>query len=289
VKYAYYPGCVAKSTATELYNSTALVAQRLGIGLVELTAASCCGAGVINEGDSFLNIVLNARTFAMAESMGLDILTICSTCQGVMSQVKWQLDNDLKLLEKTNEALSKVNVNYQGKVKIKHLLWALAEDYGLEKLAQQAVQPLEGMKVAPFYGCYILRPAEALQHESHEKPTSFEQLITALGGEPVEYDGKTKCCGFPILFVQRDAAFGMAAAYLNNAKKAQADFLVTPCPLCHISLDLYQKKAQSQAGLEINLPVMHLSQMVGLALGATPTELGFSKHMVSMVNVLKHV
>ncbi|HKZ92954.1 MAG TPA: CoB--CoM heterodisulfide reductase iron-sulfur subunit B family protein [Candidatus Bathyarchaeia archaeon] len=289
MKYAYYPGCVAKSTAPELYNSTALIAQKLGIELVELTAASCCGAGVTNEGNSFLNTVLNARTFAMAENMGLNILTICSTCQGVMRQVQWQLDNDPKLFGKTNEALAEINMKYQGRVKIKHLLWALIEDYGLDKLVQQVVKPLKGLKIAPFYGCYILRPVEALQYESHEKPTSFERLITALGGEPVEYDGKTKCCGFPILFVQRSTAFEMASTYLNNARQAKADLMVTPCPLCHISLDLYQKKAQSQAGFDINLPVIHLSQMVGYALGLEPEKLGFSKHMISTAKVLREL
>jgi len=287
MKYAYYPGCVAKSSAHELYNSTACVAERLGIELVELTAASCCGAGVINEGDPFLNLALNARTFAMAENMGLDILTICSTCQGVMRQVEWQLDNDPSLLAKTNEALAKINMQYAGKVKIKHLLWALIEDHGLSKLEQKVVKPLKGLKVAPFYGCYILRPAEALQFESHEKPASLEQLINVLGGEPIHYGGETKCCGFPILFVQRETAFEMAGNYLNNAKQKRADFMVTLCPLCHISLDTYQTKASKQIQVNINLPVMHLSQMVGLALGVEPEKLGFSRHMISMARVLR--
>jgi len=287
MKYAYYPGCVAKSSAPELYDSTAQLAQKLGIEFVELTEASCCGAGVVNEGDEFLNVVLNARTFAMAEKMGLNILTICSTCQGVMRQVRWQLDNDSSLLVKTNEALSKINMRYEGKMKIKHLLWVLVEDYGLSKLGQQVVKPLKGLKVAPFYGCYLLRPAEALQFESHEKPTSLEQLITVLGAEPVRYEGETKCCGFPILFVQRGTALEMAATYLNNAQKEGADFMVTPCPLCHISLDTYQKKASKQIKVNINLPVMHLSQMIGLALGLEPKKLGFSRHMVSMATVLR--
>lgn len=287
MKYAYYPGCVAKSSAPELYNSTALVAEKLGIELVELTAASCCGAGVVNEGDQFLDMVLNARTFAMAENLGLDILTICSTCQGIMRQVKWQLDNDPDLLARTNEALAKINTQYARKVKIKHLLWTLIEDYGLSKLEQQIVKPLKGLKVSPFYGCYILRPAEALQFESHEKPTSLEQLITVLGAEPVHYEGETKCCGFPILFVQRETAFEMAGNYLNNAKQKGADFMVTPCPLCHISLDSYQKKASKQIKSSIELPVMHFSQLIGLAIGVEPEKLGFSKHMVSMAKVLR--
>jgi len=287
MKYAYYPGCVAKSSAPELYDSTAQLAQKLGIEFVELTAASCCGAGVVSEGDEFLNVVLNARTFAMAEKMGLDILTICSTCQGVMRQVRWQLDNDSSLVVKTNEALSKINMRYEGKMKIKHLLWVLVEDYGLSKLEQQVVKPLKGLKVAPFYGCYLLRPAEALQFESREKPTSLEQLITVLGADPIRYEGETKCCGFPILFVQRGTALEMAATYLNNAQKEGADFMVTPCPLCHISLDTYQKKASKQIKVNINLPVMHLSQMVGLALGVERKKLGFSRHMVSTATVLR--
>ncbi len=287
MKFAYYPGCVAKSSAPELYNSTALVAEKLGIELVELTAASCCGAGVVNEGDPFLDIILNARTFAMAENLGLDILTICSTCQGVMRQVKWQLDNDPSLLARTNEALTKINMQYAGKVKIKHLLWTLIEDYGLSKLEQQIIKPLKGLKVAPFYGCYLLRPAEALQFESHEKPTSLEQIIKILGAEPVSYEGETKCCGFPILFVQRETAFEMAGNYLSNAQQNGADFMVTPCPLCHISLDTYQEKASKKIKSSIELPVMHFSQLIGLAMGVEPEKLGFSKHMVSMAKVLR--
>ncbi len=287
MKYAYFPGCVAKSGAPELFDSTARVAEKLGIELVELTAASCCGAGVINEGDPFLNVLLNARTFAMAENMDLDILTICSTCQGVMRQVKWQLDNDQNLLAETNEVLAKINMQYKGNVKIKHLLSALIEDYGLSKLEQQVVKPLKGLKVAPFYGCYILRPPEALQFEDHNKPTSLEQLMTVLGAEPVHYEGETKCCGFPILFVQRNTAFEMAGTYLNNAKQKKADFMVTPCPLCHVSLDTYQTKSAKKIKADIGLPVVHLPQMVGLALGIKPEKLGFSKHMVSMEKVLR--
>ncbi len=287
MKYAYFPGCVAKSGAPELFDSTARVAEKLGIELVELTAASCCGAGVINEGDPFLNVLLNARTFAMAENMDLDILTICSTCQGVMRQVKWQLDNDQNLLAETNEVLAKINMQYQGNVKIKHLLSALIEDYGLSKLEQQVVKPLKGLRVAPFYGCYILRPPEALQFEDHNKPTSLEQLITVLGAEPVHYEGETKCCGFPILFVQRNTAFEMAGTYLNNAQQKKADFMVTPCPLCHVSLDTYQTKSAKKIKADIGLPVVHLPQMVGLALGIKPEKLGFSKHMVSMEKVLR--
>lgn len=219
--------------------------------------------------------------------MNLDILTICSTFQGVMCQVKKQLEDDSELFSKTNETLAEINLHHRGKVRIKHLLWALIEDYGLKSLESQVTKPLKGLKVAPFYGCYLLRPAEALGLEDPEKPKSLENLITLLGGETVHYEGETKCCGFPILFVQQKTALCMAADYLYNAKRAGARFMVTPCPLCHLSLDTYQKKAEKLAKMKIDLPVVRFPQFVDLALGVEPQKLGFAKHMVSMEKVLR--
>lgn len=286
MRYAYYPGCLAKSSAPELYVSTKKMSQRLGIELTELSAASCCGAGVQNEGNSFLNTVLNCRTFAMAEQLGLDILTICSTCQGVMCQVNKRLEEDPVLLSKTNEILDKIHLEYKGGIRIKHLLWALTEDYGLKRLEDRVVKPLTGLKIAPFYGCYILRPPEALQFDDPDNPMSLENVITTLGAEAVRFEGETKCCGFPLLFVQRKTALKMAAHYLVSAKQANVDFLVTPCPLCHSSLDTYQSKAEKQIHMKIGLLVVHLSQLIGLAIGVEPRRLGLSKHMVSMSMVL---
>lgn len=287
MKYAYFPGCVAKSAAPELYDSTAEVAKKLGIELVELTAASCCGAGVQSEDNPFLNVVLNARTFAQAEELNLDVVTICSTCQGVMGHVRRQLEDDSALLARTNETLDKVHLQFKGRAKIKHLLWALIEDYGLKNLESHVTKPLNGFKIAPFYGCYLLRPKEAVGFDDHEKPSSLETLITALGGDVVHFEGEDKCCGFPILFVQHKASLTMAATYLNNAKQKGAQFLVTPCPLCHLSLDTYQKKAEKAAKMKIDLPVVHFSQLVGAALGIDPQKLGFSRHTVSMDKILR--
>lgn len=289
MKYAFYPGCTAKASTPELYRSTLEVAQKLGIKLEELVAASCCGAGVANEYNPDLSLTLNARTFAQAEEMNLDIITICSTCQGVMAQTKRQLDNYSKTRSKVNGILAEMDREYKGKVKVKHFLWMLIEDYGLEKLKEQIEKPLTGLKIAPFYGCYILRPKEALQFDDPEKPTSLEKLITALGAETVHYEGETKCCGFPILFVNRKAALGMAGTYLSQAKNNGADFLVTPCPLCHLSLDVYQRKAAKQTRTSLEIPVIHVPQLVGLSLGIESKKLGLQKHMVSFEKVLNRL
>lgn len=286
MKYAYYPGCLAKASSHELYDSTDAIAEKLGIELVELTTASCCGAGVLHEADPFLNVVLNARTFAQAESLGLDILTICSTCQGVMCQVQRQLETDAELLSKTNEVLAQIGLRYEGNLRIRHILWVLVEDYGLKRLASYVKQPLSGLRIAPFYGCYLLRPPEILLFEDHEKPESLDKLITVLGGETVHYDGETKCCGFPVLFVQQKTALDMTAHYLQNARKGNTDFVVTPCPLCHTSLDTYQKKAEKTARIKLGLPILHVPQLVGLALGINSKKLGLSRHMISVSQVL---
>lgn len=286
MKYAFYPGCVAKASEIELHESTLAVCQTLGIELEELVAASCCGAGVVNEGNPDLSLTLNARIFAQAEKMNLDILTICSTCQGVMAQAKRQLDTNSESRSKANAILATMKLEYTGKVRLKHFLWALIEDYGLEKLKEQIKQPLSQLKIAPFYGCYILRPKEAVNFDFAEKPTSLESLITTLGAETVHYEGETKCCGFPILFVKRKTALAMAGAYISQAKNNGADFLVTPCPLCHLALDVYQRKAAKQTQTKLDVPVLHVPQLVGLALGIKPEKLGLQRHMVSLEKVL---
>lgn len=179
-----------------------------------------------------------------------------------------------------------MKLEYRGNVKLKHFLWALIEDYGLDKLKAQIKKPLNGLKVAPFYGCYILRPKEAMQFDDPEKPTSLENLITALGGQTVHYEGETKCCGFPVLFVNRKAALGMAGTYIGQAKSNGADFLVTPCPLCHLSLDAYQGKAARHVDAVLDVPVIHVPQLVGLALGIAPEKLGLQKHVVPVRKLL---
>lgn len=287
MKYAFYPGCVAKASELELYHSTLEVARVLGIQLEELFAASCCGAGVVNERDPDLNLALNARTFAQAEEMDLDIMTICSTCQGVMAQAKRQLDTNAESRAKVDEILARMGHEYRGKVRLKHFVWALIEDYGLQKLKERVKKPLSRLKIAPFYGCYILRPKEAVQFDESERPTSLESLITTLGAEAVHYEGETKCCGFPILFVARRTALAMAGTYLSQAKNRGADFLVTPCPLCHLSLDVYQRKAAKQIQARLEIPVLHVPQLVGLALGIEPEKLGLHKHLISTKKLVK--
>ncbi len=287
LKYAYYPGCASQAITKEANSTTRKVAKILGIDLYDMPEANCCGAGLLTDYDYNLSLALNARIFAQAEKMGMDIMTICSTCLMVMRTAHRDLKNDPKLLEKTNEILSKAGIRYNGTIKIKQLLWVLAEDYGLDNLKGKVTRPLKNLKAAPFYGCHSLRPSDALGFDDPEMPWSLEAVIRALGAEVVEYDGKTMCCGFQVDLVAEDPALEMTGKRLMAARDGGGLCMVTPCPFCHINLDSYQGMAEKKIGQKIDMPVFHLSQMVGLSLGMTAEELGLSRHLVSAKDVLK--
>ena len=287
-KYAFYPGCVSRGGTPELYTSTIAVTDRLGIELEEIVGAACTGAGVLQEKGLKLGDTLNARTFAMAERMGLTtILTICSTCQGVMSQANHRLLNDAEYLAEVNEELKPEGLEYTGRIVVKHLIWVLVEEIGLDRVRSLVTNPMPDLKVAPFYGCYILRPSDALGlDENPGREFYLEQIIEAVGSEPVNFPGRTKCCGFPILLINEANSTAMVGNHTHSAKEHGADAMVTPCPLCHLNLDGYQPKASAQRGEKIDLPILHLPQLLGLAFGIAPRDLGLGKHIVSTKAVL---
>ena len=282
MKYAWFPGCVSQGGCPELFKATLAVAEKLDLELVHMEEAACTGAGVLTERNPELADTLNARTFAMAENLDLPIMTICSTCQGVMSAANAKLTSDPEYLAKINETLAEEGLEYKGTAQISHLLWIIVEDVGLDALRSQVVRPLEGLRVAPFYGCYVLRPTKILGFQEHpERDTYIEQITSVLGGIAVDFSGKSKCCGFPILTMNEKAALGMAGDHLLEAKEQGADVMVTPCPLCHLNLDGGQPRAAKQKKVQIGLPVIHLPQLLGLAFGIEPKALGLNRHIVS--------
>src|SRR5262249_5938318 len=153
---------------------------------------------------------------------------------------------------------------------------------GYERFKSIAVRSLEGLKVAPFYGCQILRPSKLLGFEDPDRPSSLERLIEACGAEAIDYPAKVKCCGFPIVLARQDVALGEAIQPLSEASDAGADVMVTPCPLCHLSLDAWQQKAERKAGRELKMPILHLAQLLGAAAGIHEDELKFKRHVVRL-------
>lgn len=290
MKYAFFPGCVSKGACPELYQSVMQVYPRLGIELAEMTTASCTGAGVLQEKDLRLGDALNARTFALAEQQGLPIMTICSTCQGVMSQANHRLTTQPHYLQEINGLLQDEGLTYRGTTTIKHFLWILLEDVGEETLRRHITRPLSGLRAAPFYGCYIQRPTNALEFDRHpDRGKSLERIIEILGAEVVDFPGKTRCCGFPILTINEKNSLTMVATHTRDAKSHGADIMVTPCPLCHLNLDGMQTKAASQEQASIDLPILHLPQLLGLAMGLDTKSLGLQRNLISPESALARI
>jgi succinate dehydrogenase / fumarate reductase cytochrome b subunit len=279
VRVAFYPGCVAKGGAPELYRSVQQILRPLGVEPMELFDAACTGAGVLSERNPLLADTLNARTFAMAERQGLPLMTICSTCTGTMLACNARLQDPARR-EQVNALLAPERLAYGGGTEIKHLLWILMEDIGLERVRSLVRRPLHGLRVAPFYGCYLVRPSALVDPGHAERDTYLEQLIAALGAEAVEYEGARKCCGFPVITMNRDNGLRLTGRNIADAKERGADVMVTPCPLCHLNLDGQQQEAARALGLPLGVPILHLPQLIGLAFGLSPADLGMGHHLV---------
>jgi succinate dehydrogenase / fumarate reductase cytochrome b subunit len=284
VKVAFYPGCVAKGSCPELYTSSIKVCEKLGIELAELEDVGCTGAGVLS---SEISDPVNARTLAKAEQMGVPLMTICSTCTGVIALANVRLQ-DPEYRDKINrEFLAEDGLEYKGTTEVKHLLWVLVEDVGLDVLTAASSQPLEGVKISPFYGCYLRRPDEAIKDGNRK--SYIEKVTQAIGGTNVDISGKGKCCGFPSLTINEENALAMTAKHTSEARDKGADAMVVPCPLCHLELDGQQGRAEAQEKQDIDMPILHLSQLVGMALGFTPSEMEVQRHFVSTKNVEEKV
>ena len=288
MKVAYWPGCVSRGFTPELHGSMEKIAPLLDLELVELDRASCCGAGVIAEHSQELADTLNARTFALAEKTGSGLMmNICSTCQGSMTECQERLDANTEYRIAINDNLREEDLKYDKGVVNKNLAWVLVEEMGLDELRSRVKRPLTDLRVGPFYGCYIIRPRDRLGiDDEHPRHTYLHQIIEALGGTVIDYAGAYKCCGFPIITMNKEASLKQAGRHLGDAVDAEADCLVTPCPLCHLNLDLQQPLAEKVVGRELDMPVLHLPQLLGLALGLKPKELGLQRHVVKPTSVI---
>ncbi|MEO1428456.1 MAG: CoB--CoM heterodisulfide reductase iron-sulfur subunit B family protein [Cyanobacteria bacterium J06632_19] len=291
LKYAYFPGCVAQGACRELHSSTVALSKALNIELIELKKAACCGSGTFKEDSQLLEDTVNARNISLAEELNLPLLTHCSTCQGVIGHVDDRLkaskQNNPEYLNKVNSLLQKESCSpYQGTSVVRHLLYALVKDYGLEEIEKRVTKKLTNLKCAAFYGCYLLR-AQNTAYDDPFKPEAMENVFRMVGAEPIYYQGRTKCCGWPLSSYATTQSFQMAGKHISAAIEAGADCLVTPCPLCHLNLDSRQPEVEKVIGRNLGLPVLHLPQLVALALGVSPQELGLQRHIVSTKPVLE--
>ena len=295
MKLAYWPGCVSRGFTPELHGSMAKVAPMLDLELVELDRANCCGAGVIAEHNQELVDTLNARTFAMAQAVegAAGMMNICSTCQGAQSECQERLDVSGELpLGRQLPPRPRGPLLREGRRLVEQELPLAAGrgDRPRRRCARRSCarsRACASRRSTAATSC--ARPSASATTTTRERDQYIEQLIEALGGEPVDYAGAHKCCGFPVITMNRTTSLRQAGRHIADAIDAEADCIVTPCPLCHLNLDLQQPAAAKYVERDLGLPVLHLPQMVGLALGLEPKELGMNKHVVSTKDVQRKV
>ena len=289
-KYAFFPGCVLESAAKEDYLATVAVAKKLGIDIQEIDGWTCCGASHVQDIEPEVILATNARNLALAEEMGLDVLTVCNTCTLMLTEAKHELDNNQAKKDATNAKLAKIGKEYKGTSDVTHFLWVLIRDYGLDNLKAKVVKPLTGLRVAEFYGCHILRPQAELGFEDYQIPSSLADIISAIGATPIDFSRKLDCCGFHAVYPAHDSVMQMTGSINKDAATEGADCVVTPCPLCQMQLDMFQKEAKEVVGGGKDMPILHMSQLVGLALGISPDEMGMPKrHLTDTAAVTKFV
>lgn len=283
-QFAYYPGCSLEKIALSYHISSLESTKKFDVELKELEDWNCCGATTYFHVDQLLANALMARNLAMAEKDGLDLVAPCSACYKNAYFTNKYLKEDPDLAEHINYALEEDNLHFSGTIEVRHLIDVFVDEIGLEAVKNKVTMPLEGLKVAGYYGCQIVRPRK--NGENVENPRFFEELISAIGAEPVNFTDRLRCCGGSLIMTSRHAALDMVRNILQNAVDNAAEVIATACPMCQINLECYQTQVNEEFGTSYSMPVLYFTQLLGLALGISPKKLGMGKEFVSAMPFL---
>ena len=264
MKYVYYPGCSLQSTAQAYDASTRVVCRLFDIELIELEDWNCCGATAYMSIKEILSFAMSARNLALAEELGYDIVAPCSACYTNLKKTNTYLKEFPDLKEKIDQALDAGGLKYNGTIKVKHLIEVFIKDIGFDKIKEKIKKPLEGLKVAAYYGCQVVRPS--CDFDDCEDPKSFDDLIRAMGAEPVKFQMKAKCCGGTIMWTKPEIGVRLSKNIILNAQINGADIIATCCPLCQVNLEYYQEKMNKQFNLNLNMPIVFFTQLLGVAM-----------------------
>jgi len=282
--YAYYPGCSLETMGRAYHLSAVETARALGIDLRELPDWNCCGATAYFHIDELLAYTLCARNLALAEQAGLDLVAPCAGCYKNLRSAATKMAEDADLAEHINEALTADGLRVSGATRVRHLIEVLIEDVGVDRIRERVRVPLTGLRVAPYYGCQVVRPqrtgAEA------EEVRFFEDLIAAAGATPVEYPERLRCCGGSLIATQRPVALSLVHEVISGAAARGAQVIATLCPLCQINLECYQGQARRVHGGPRPVPALYFTQVLGLALGIPARRLGIGRELVRAEAVL---
>lgn len=286
-KFALFPGCSLEKMASSYLKSSVQTTQRFGIELQEIEDWNCCGATTYSYIDELLANTLVARNLAIAEKEGLDFVAPCSACYKNAYFANKYIKEDPDLSEHINYALEQDDLQFQGSIEVYHIIDIFSDEIGPAKIKEKVTNPLSGLKVAPYYGCQIVRPRK--NGEELEDPQFFEEIISAMGAEPVNFADRLRCCGASLIMTSRHAALDMVRILLYNAVSSGADVIATACPLCQVNLECYQTQVNEEFGTDFAVPVLYFTQLMGLALGMSRRQLGIGSELVSVAPIFSQI
>ena len=278
LRYAYYPGCSLESTGKPYNESIRATFKALEVELVEIDDWNCCGATMYMSSKKIVGYALSARNLAIAQKEGLDVCAPCSSCYTILSKANRQIEHDPDTKEKINDALSAANLSYNGQTKVRHPLDILVNDIGIDAIVKKSKYRLTGMKVAPYYGCQIVRPHG--NFDDVDDPQTMDKLLAALGAEVTYYPPKVRCCGGMLMMTDENIALKLCHELIEAAEVNGANVIATACPLCEMNLEAYQPQINKGFNTQFNMPILYFSQLLGMALGIAPVELGIERMIV---------
>ena len=286
MKYAYYPGCSAESTARDQYMSIREVSKVLDIELIEPKGWTCCGSTPAHHTDKILSLALPAANLLMAKKMGLDMVVFCAACYNRMKVANYEIQKHPDIRKEVADSLGE---DYDGSVNVLHFVEVLIKNVGVKKLQEAFTHSLDGLKVANYYGCLLVRPKEATNFDDPENPTIMDSLITIMGGESIDWPHKVECCGGGFALTRTDIVIELSHSILGIAKAAGAECMAVACPMCQVNLDIRQSDINKAKHSNHNIPIVYITQLVGLCLGVAPEKLGMDKCVVSPRPIIEAV
>jgi heterodisulfide reductase subunit B len=286
MKYALFLGCTIPARSRQYELSARKVARKLGIELVDIDNFICCGFPV-KSSDKTSARILAAYNLALAEKNNLDLCALCSSCTSALTEASHQLSEHEDQRAEVNQSLGRVGLKYEGRVKVRHFARILYEEVGLDELKKHLTKRLEGLRVASHYGCHYIKPSEIYENfDQVEDPRTLDQMIALTGATVVDYSNKKRCCGGPVLAVDEKTSLAVAKEKLDDILEAGADIINLVCPFCSVMYDSNQKGIETQFNVTYNLPVLYLTQILGLAMGLDRKELGLNMNVVKTKEAL---
>ncbi len=286
LKYAFFLGCTIPYRVASYEISARKVFDKLGVELIEMPDANCCGLPV-DPANHEMTLALSARNLCLAEQQNLNIVTLCTGCATTLRKTNKLLKTDKKMKERVNDILKQIGMEFKGTIEAKHMIQVLKEDVGYDNVKKAVQKPLTSLKVAEHIGCHLLRPVKYMGWDNPEDPQTVHDLIELTGAKCLDYLDESECCGYTVIAIDDNVALQLTREKLNHIKMVGAQALITVCPSCHLMFDVNQSRIERTFNESYNLPILHYTQLLGLAMGLSPDELAIKDNRVDASKLLQ--